>query len=261
MAAPAPSRILEDAYPAAATAAVALAQLHNHRPDSDWDSDAVCYHTYAGNVHGADSRLPAQDPISENEALLRPRMHSSVELPPIHNHISQEPIPPFQSPRPRELLPSIMSCSPPGRSSTLPPLQKREKPARPRKSSISKNSRRPKHERGMSKEYARRLSIEGRKAFSAEPAAVMGKRWEDLIEAATSANEADSDRDLTPVSFVPLHLCFGPYPPPSRHILTHTTLRRYPIHHTSNVPRSLPSPHPARTHTSSPTKPHLLHVP
>lgn len=25
------------------------------------------------------------------------------------------------------------------------------------------------------------------------------KRWEDLIEAATSANEADSDRDLTPV--------------------------------------------------------------
>lgn len=40
--APAPSRLLEDAYPAAATAAVALAQLHNHRPDSDWESDAVC---------------------------------------------------------------------------------------------------------------------------------------------------------------------------------------------------------------------------
>lgn len=32
---------LEDQYPAAATAAVALAQLHNHRPDSDWDSEAV----------------------------------------------------------------------------------------------------------------------------------------------------------------------------------------------------------------------------
>ena len=47
------------------------------------------------------------------------------------------------------------------------------------------------------------MSIEGRKAFSAEPqtaASVMGKRWEDLIEAATSANEADSDRDLTPVN-------------------------------------------------------------
>ena len=48
------------------------------------------------------------------------------------------------------------------------------------------------------------LSIEGRKAFSAEPpgareAMARGKRWEDLIEAATSATEADSDRDMTPV--------------------------------------------------------------
>lgn len=44
--------------------------------------------------------------------------------------------------------------------------------------------------------------MEGRKAFSAEPpnvASSTGSRWEDLIEAATSANEADSDRDLTPV--------------------------------------------------------------
>ena len=38
---PAPPRISEDQYPAAATAAVALAQLHNHRPDSDWESEAV----------------------------------------------------------------------------------------------------------------------------------------------------------------------------------------------------------------------------
>ena len=37
----APPKSLEDAYPAAATAAVALAQLHNHRPDSDWDSEVV----------------------------------------------------------------------------------------------------------------------------------------------------------------------------------------------------------------------------
>lgn len=40
---PAPRRTLEDAYPAAATAAVALAQLHNHRPDSDWESEAVMH--------------------------------------------------------------------------------------------------------------------------------------------------------------------------------------------------------------------------
>lgn len=136
-------------------------------------------------------------------------MQSSIELPPIQNHLNQQSIPPFHSPRPRELLPSMLAHSPPGRSSTLPPLQrkestKRDKPARPRKSSITQNSRKPKHERTKSKDHTRRMSIEGRKAFSAEPpgaaaAAAMGKRWEDLIEAATSATEADSDRDLTPV--------------------------------------------------------------
>ena len=146
-------------------------------------------------------------------------MHSSIELPPIQNHISQQQtIPPFHSPRPRDLLPSMMARSPPGRSSTLPPLQrkesvKRDKANRPRKSSITQNSRRPKHEKKTSKDFARRLSIEGRKAFSAEPpgareAAVAGRRWHDLVEAAASATEADSDRDLTPVksplySFLP----------------------------------------------------------
>ena len=40
----APPRTLGmDQYPAAATAAVALAQLHTHRPDSDWESEAVCH--------------------------------------------------------------------------------------------------------------------------------------------------------------------------------------------------------------------------
>lgn len=133
-------------------------------------------------------------------------MRSTVELPPIRNHVSHDLIPPFHSPRPRELLPSIMNRSPTGRSSTLPPIQRREKPARPRKSSITQNSRKPKHERTKSKDQVRRISIEGRKAFSAEPqgaASAMGKRWEELIEAATSANEADSDRDLTPVSWCP----------------------------------------------------------
>lgn len=132
-----------------------------------------------------------------------PTTHSSVELPPIRNHANHEQIPPFQSPRPRELLPSILSTSPPGRSSTLPPIERREKPARPRKSSITQNSRKPKHERTKSKEHARRPSADGRKAFSAEPqgaVSAVGKRWVDLLEAATSANEADSDRDLTPVS-------------------------------------------------------------
>jgi len=203
----------------------------------------------------------AQDQMSDHEALRRPHMHSSVELPPIHNHINQEPMPPFHSPRPRELLPSIMSRSPPGRSSTLPPIQKRDKPARPRKSSITKSERRPKHGRGMSKEHARRLSIEGRKALSAEPASAMGKRWEDLIEAATSANEADSDRDLTPVKP-------HSFPLPSSPVFNHLQLTNRdspdppisPIHQ-ARLPsplHRLRPPHPLRIlqSLSPPTNPH-----
>jgi len=73
---------------------------------------------------------------------------------------------------------------------------------------MGQNARKGKHERGKSKdfslkEFSRRLSEEGRKAMSAEPptaAWMQGKRWEDLIEAATTATEVDDDRDLTPVS-------------------------------------------------------------
>ncbi len=139
--------------------------------------------------------------MSDREAKTE-QMRSSIELPSIRNHLNQQILHPFHPSRPRELLPSIMARSPPERSSTLPPIQRRDKPARPRKSSITQNARKPKHERTKSREQARRMSIDGRKAFSAEPqsaASALGKRWEDLIEAATSATEADDDRDLTPV--------------------------------------------------------------
>ncbi|OAX77559.1 hypothetical protein ACJ72_08141 [Emergomyces africanus] len=131
----------------------------------------------------------------------RERMRSSIELPPLRDHFKQESIPSFQSSRPRELLPSILSHSPPGRSSTLPPIQRRERLQRSRKGSLTQSARRGKHERNKSKEYGRRPSLNDRKALSAEPqtaAWVQGKRWEDLIEAATSATEVD-DRDLTPI--------------------------------------------------------------
>ncbi|KAL8672860.1 MAG: hypothetical protein Q9168_002698 [Polycauliona sp. 1 TL-2023] len=205
-------RSFSESYPAAATAAVALAQLHNHRPDSELDSEPVSMTRFVPSSKmavDADVNRSNQDYLLENDS----RSHqqpSKVELPPklppIQNHAQSETIPPFQSPRPRELMPSIIARSPPGRSSTLPPLQRKDKPPRPRKSSITKNTRKPNHERTKSKDYARRLSIEGRKAFSAEPygpaALAQGKRWEDLLEAATSANEADSDRDLTPVGTI-----------------------------------------------------------
>jgi len=127
------------------------------------------------------------------------------DLPSLRDHFTQDTLPAFQTGRPRELLPSILS--PTDRYASLPPIQRREKPQRPRKS--LGEARKGKHERDKSKEFsakefARRLDAEGRKAMSAEPptaAWVQGKRWEDLIEAATSvATEADDDRDLTPVS-------------------------------------------------------------
>ena len=132
----------------------------------------------------------------------RETMRSSVELPSLRDQFRQDGLSSFQSSRQRELLPSILSHSPPGRFNSLPPIQRRDKLQRPRKESVGQHARKAKHERTKSKEFARRLSIEGRKAMSAEPptaAWVQGKRWEDLIEAATSATEADDDRDLTPV--------------------------------------------------------------
>ncbi|KAI2102621.1 hypothetical protein LOZ34_005445 [Ophidiomyces ophidiicola] len=162
-------------------AAVALAQLqqhHHHRAQPDWDSE----------------------PDSDAD-----RLRSSVELPPLRDHFKQDAIPAFSPRPPRELLPSILAHSPPGRSSTLPPIQRRDKLARPRKGSLSA-ARRGKHERTRSKELARRNSLSDRKALSAEPqtaAWVQGKRWEDLIEAATSATEVDDDRDHTPKALTP----------------------------------------------------------
>lgn len=123
-------------------------------------------------------------------------MRSSIELPSLRDHFKQESLPPFSA-RPRGLLPSILNHSPPGRSSTLPPIQRKDKLSRPRKSSISQSARKPKHDRQKSKEFGRRPSLGDRKALSAEPqtaAWAQGKRWEDLIEAATSATEADDER-------------------------------------------------------------------
>ncbi|CAF9914820.1 MAG: hypothetical protein GOMPHAMPRED_008294 [Gomphillus americanus] len=185
---PAPTRTLDDPYPAAAnaaTAAVALAQLHGVRQDSVWASDTE----------------------NENEHR-RPTTNSSYDLPPLRNHLLDGPFSSFGGNRPRELLPSMLDRSPPGRSSTLPPIPR----SRPRKSSLT-SARRPKHERTKSKEYARRMSMG--KASSAEPSSQYN-RWIELIDAATSANEADSDRDLTPVCEFSysesLQLTFDRYP-------------------------------------------------
>lgn len=124
-------------------------------------------------------------------------MQTSIELPPLRDHFKQDSLPPLSSPRSRDILPPILSHSPPGRSSTLPPIQRSDRITRPRNSSIARTTRRLKHDhRARSRDFARRPSLD-RKAMSAEPqtaAWAQGKRWEDLIEAATSATEADDDR-------------------------------------------------------------------
>ncbi|KAF2018399.1 hypothetical protein BU24DRAFT_343970 [Aaosphaeria arxii CBS 175.79] len=169
----------------AASAAAALASLHTHRPDYDWESDAE-----------ANSEPDAQG--------YRPRARFAPTT--VEQHITADEPYYTTASLQRELLPSSLARSPPGRSSTLPPVPRSIKPNRPRKSSVGQNARKPKHERTKSKEHARRLSHD-RKAFSAEPtaaAALFGKRWEDLIDAAASATEEDS-RDLTPVPGSPHH--------------------------------------------------------
>jgi hypothetical protein len=186
----------------AASAAAALAQLHNHKLEPEWESETV------SKFCSQEERVwshSLQDWMSDTEAH-KQAMRSSIELPPLHNnHIepTSEPYSHLNPQRRRELLPSILNNSPPGRSSTLPPIH-RPGPNRPRKQSLSKRAREPQHKRQKSRgdnaAHLRRMSYD-RKAFSAEPSsglAAYGKRWEDLIDAATSATE-DVDEDRTPV--------------------------------------------------------------
>src|SRR5437773_884025 len=103
---------------------------------------------------------------------------------------------PYDRPNPKPLLPSIMSRSLSGRSSTLPPIRNREKVPRPRKLSVTEGGRKAKHEKHSSRGHGRRLSYDGRKAFSAEPSSaanLFGNRWEDLIDAATTATKEADD--------------------------------------------------------------------
>lgn len=93
---------------------------------------------------------------------------------------------------PPHLLNSVLDRSYGARAPPSQPFGKR--PNRPRKSSVTENARKGKHERERSKDH-KRFSHD-RKALSAEP---YNKKWEDLLDAAQSATEEES-RDLTPVS-------------------------------------------------------------
>ncbi|PSS27818.1 hypothetical protein M430DRAFT_159167 [Amorphotheca resinae ATCC 22711] len=203
----------------AASAAAALAQLHNHKHEQDWESEGVGDVQILHKVKAEQFLTAPQDWVSDSEARKK-AMRSSIELTPTQhaNKIepTSEPFSHLNPPRPREPPSSVLSTSPPGRSSTLPPIPRSSAPNRPRKQSVSKRAREPQHKRQKSREQAhlRRMSYD-RKAYSAEPssnlAAAYGKRWEDLIDAATSATEEDEER--TPVPPSPISVNRASLPP------------------------------------------------
>ncbi|KAF2717678.1 hypothetical protein K431DRAFT_288380 [Polychaeton citri CBS 116435] len=173
----------------AANAAAALASLHYHRPDSDWGGgDNMGQNFYADQSNDLKTSQFHVDPALEDMSFM-----------PDHNtfHTTTSTDTPG-------LLPSTLDRSPTERPATMSSLQRslsRSQHGRPRQKSLGQINRPggvSKHERRKSKELKRK-SLD-KKAFSNDPtpAALYGKRWEDLIDAATSATEEDS-RDLTPV--------------------------------------------------------------
>ncbi|KAI9720563.1 MAG: hypothetical protein M1812_002743 [Candelaria pacifica] len=228
---PGTPRALDETSPSAllpaASAAAALAQLHYQRPDSDWEDESEIF--------------------SENETRAQ-RMASSSRPSERAHAFGNSLMPPNHGPRPRELLPSILSRSNSGRSSTLPPIQRKEKVARPRKSSITQNARKPKHERHPSKGHARRMSYEGRKAFSAEPQTAASdtesnRRWADLIDAATSATEeVDDENELTPVPQSPPTVHRSSLPPFQP--VNYNSYHASPLQHALTPPPPDPSGEP-----------------
>ncbi|KAK4549298.1 hypothetical protein LTR36_007757 [Oleoguttula mirabilis] len=205
----------------AASAAAALAQLHYHRPDSDWGGDNMGQVITFPSIQMSPTVTEADflqnyfaDQSNEMKASqfhVDPALEEASFLPSaadhthggLHDHTA---FPTSSSQDQPGLLPSSLARSPPGGHTTLPPLQRSmsRQHGRPRKSSLSQQARLAKHERRKSKELAKRSSGD-RKAFSAEPsaAALYGKRWEDLIDAATSATEEEGSRDLTPIPASP----------------------------------------------------------
>ncbi|KAG8624555.1 hypothetical protein KVT40_007622 [Elsinoe batatas] len=192
-------------------AAAALAQLHYARPDGDWSSDHVgmfqmeqddgtkgpqnFFTDDSADVkqnHFADPTLSAEQQFLDSQ-FRTDHQHNNGNGNGNGNGHMVEPSSSFEQ-------------SPPNRSAAPAVQMQRSwsKGNRQRKSSVSQNARKAKHERRTSRDYLRPTSHD-RKAFSAEPmnaAAVYGKRWEDLIDAATSATEEDS-RDLTPIPASP----------------------------------------------------------
>ncbi|KAJ3486777.1 hypothetical protein NLG97_g6549 [Lecanicillium saksenae] len=198
-----------------ATAAAVLAELHGVKSEREMEMDGG----YHSDLDGR--RIP----------------RTSIELPPLH-HISNHDV--TSDPYSNRHLPSLLSGSPPGRSSTLPPLQRPMGPNRPRKQSISKRAKeghKKKNSRGSAADWLRRIQNDDRmrpgdrKALSVEPSTDFGKRWEDLIDAADQAASAagDVDEDRTPMPQSPVSIHRSSMPPFSQQNLQQANYQASPL--------------------------------
>lgn len=230
--------------PAATNAAAALASLHNYKTGtgSDWDAEGEW--------------------VSDSEKDRMPR--SSVELPPLQPNntaITSEPFPGLSSSRPRDLLSSIMATSPPGRSSTLPPLQRPLGPNRSRKQSVTKRGRETQHRKQRSrdaKDWVKRGKIdiagdllqptaqERPRPYSAEPQAARSP-WMDLLEAATSVAD-DLNEERTPMPQSPVSIQRASLPPFSQQQFGQSGYQASPLQQALTPPnyaQEIPGPFPS----------------
>lgn len=188
--------------PSMLPAATALADLHNARIDhDDWDTDQiVCDEPlafYNGSSHLQDG-LPQIE--SDTNYSLQTYLGGPLGQDAYRARMPDSPLPKNVSPT--ELMRQPLPLPNSSRASSAQPFP-RVKVTKPRKASITEHARRGKHEREREREYKRfSHGPQDRhlKAPSVETSSLFGNKWEDLLEAAASASEADCrSRDLTPV--------------------------------------------------------------
>lgn len=180
----APNHLRRGSLLQSANAAAALAQLHNSRPEPDWQG----HHVSTSKSSKSLFITLAQDAYGDTEND-QDYMHNYFAHPPSNDIFEDDQQSGDISSHMLQGSSFDRSFLPRSSSTQFP-----RKPNRPRKSSVTENARKGKHERERSKDL-KRLSHDRK---SLEPG---HKRWEDLLDAAQSATEEES-RDLTPVRLV-----------------------------------------------------------
>ncbi|PHH68874.1 hypothetical protein CDD82_215 [Ophiocordyceps australis] len=169
-----------------------------------------------GQAHAAAALAQLQNIQSERNAddsdgRRIPR--ASIEWSPV-NTSTEVTSDPYSATRHRDTLAPLLGSSPPGRSSTLPPLQRSlGTGGRTRRQSVTKRGREAHDKSKSSRDLAQRLQHSermwhgnsDRKALSAEPSVDRDRRWLDLIDAAGQAASAavDLNGERTPVARSP----------------------------------------------------------